>query len=57
VQFLDSNRSLGTVALSGGAATLTTNTLTSGAHSITAVYSGDASFNGSAAAALKQVVK
>jgi hypothetical protein len=45
VTFKDGTTSLITNALSGGQATFTTSTLSVSAHSITAVYNGDASFN------------
>jgi hypothetical protein len=45
--FFDGATLLGTGTVSGGVATLTTSTLAIGAHSITAVYSGDAIFTGS----------
>ena len=41
---------------SGGAASFSTATLAAGAHSITAVYLGDANFQGSTSAAVKEVV-
>ncbi|HTS64549.1 MAG TPA: Ig-like domain repeat protein [Candidatus Acidoferrales bacterium] len=44
VQFLDGAMPLGTVALSGGAASLSVSTLAVGAHPITAAYSGDANY-------------
>ena len=48
VTFNDGSNALATVPLSSnGTATFTTSTLTVNSHSITAVYSGDASFNGS----------
>jgi N-acetylneuraminic acid mutarotase len=56
VQFLDGTTALGTAAVSGGSAVLAVSTLTTGAHSITAVYSGDAADNGSTSAALAQTV-
>jgi hypothetical protein len=56
VQFLDGTHSLGVVSVTGGRAVLTTNSLSTGSHSITAVYSGDGSFNGSTSGTLKQVV-
>jgi hypothetical protein len=46
---------LGTMALSGGAASLTTSTLSLGNHTIMATYKGSANFNGSSAT-LVQVV-
>jgi hypothetical protein len=45
------------IALSGGVATLTTSSLSVGTHNITAVYSGDSNFSGSASPALAQVVQ
>jgi hypothetical protein len=56
VQFLDGTHSLGVVSVTGGRAALTTNSLSTGSHSIKAVYSGDGSFNGSTSGTLKQVV-
>ena len=58
VVFLDGGSAIsGDVPLVGGAASFTTSSLTSGTHSITAQYGGDASFNGSTSAALLQTVK
>ena len=48
VTFFDNGTSIGTGALSGGSATLSTS-FASGLHSITAQYGGDSSYNGSAA--------
>jgi hypothetical protein len=45
---------LGTGTLSSGKAAFTTSTLAVGNHSITAVYGGDANFNGSTSPALTQ---
>ena len=45
------------IALSGGAAELTTATLSVGDHTVSATYDGDASFNSSAAAPIVQTVK
>ncbi len=56
VQFLDGATVLGTGTLSGGAATFSVSSLTAGAHSITAVYSGDANNGGSTSAVLTQTV-
>lgn len=42
----------GSLALSGGTASVSTSALGAGAHSITAQYSGDANFNGATSAAL-----
>jgi len=47
---------LGTGTVSGGEAKFSTSTLTVATHSITAVYSGDATFAGSTSPILKQVV-
>ena len=44
--FYDGTTEIGTATLSGYSATFTTTALTAGAHSITAVYSGDANYNG-----------
>jgi uncharacterized repeat protein (TIGR01451 family) len=54
VTFYDAGVSIGTAALGGaGTATLTTSTLSTGTHSITAAYtSGDANFNASPASAI-----
>jgi hypothetical protein len=56
VAFRDGATVLASVALSGGQATFTTAALGAGHHAIAAVYSGDASFQGSASDALDQVV-
>src|SRR5882762_8908279 len=56
VTFQDGTSALGTGTLSGGAATFTTSGLTGGTHSITAVYSGDATFAGGTSPALMQTV-
>jgi hypothetical protein len=48
--------SLGTSALAGSVATRTTSALTQGSHTITAVYSGDASNATSTSPAVQQVV-
>jgi hypothetical protein len=56
VQFFDGVNSLGTVALSGGTASLTSSALTAGGHSITARYGGDANFAGSTSPSLSQTV-
>jgi Bacterial Ig-like domain (group 3) len=47
VVFKDGTKTLKTVALSGGVASYTTSTLTSGTHNITATYNGSTSFIGS----------
>jgi hypothetical protein len=57
VQFKDGAANLGSaVTLAGGAASFTTLSLTSGSHSITAVYSGDTNNLGSTSAPLSQNV-
>jgi Bacterial Ig-like domain (group 3) len=56
VQFLDGSTVLGTVAFNSGTASLSTSTLGGGKHFITAIYSGDATFNGSTSAVLTQTV-
>jgi Bacterial Ig-like domain (group 3) len=57
VTFKDGTATLGTGTLNAsGHATLTTSTLAVGAHSITAVYGGNASFNTSTSPALTQTV-
>jgi hypothetical protein len=56
VQFLDSATVLGSAAVSGGVAALSTSSLGAGSHSITAVYSGDTNYN-STSAGLAETVK
>ncbi len=57
VQFYDGATALGSpVTISNSTATYTTSALTAGSHSITAVYSGDASYAGSTSSALSQTV-
>jgi YVTN family beta-propeller protein len=56
ISFFDGATPLGTVTVAGGMATLTTNALTVGLHPITAVYSGDSSYNGSSSPVLTQSV-
>ena len=46
----------GAVPISGTTATLTTSTLLSGPHSVTAVYSGDTNYNGATSSVLTQGV-
>jgi hypothetical protein len=48
---------VGAGTLSGGKATFTTTLLPAGTDSITAVYSGDSNFSGSASNTVSQVVK
>ena len=56
VTFKDGSTTLGSTAVSGNAASLTTSSLAIGTHSITAVYSGDTNFLGSTSPVLTQVV-
>ena len=56
VQFLDGSTALGTVTISGGWAAISVATLSIGAHSITAVYSGDGNNTASTSAVLSQTV-
>jgi len=56
VTFLDGTTALGTGPLVNGVGTLTTSTLAVGSHSITAVYPGDANFNGSTSSVYPQQV-
>src|SRR6266849_6193958 len=56
VTFQDAATTLGTGTLSGGTATFTTSGLGTGAHSITAIYGGDANFTGSTSPILTQTI-
>jgi hypothetical protein len=56
VTFMQGTTVLGTGTLSGGSASFTTMTRTAEAGAITAVYGGDADFDGSTSKAVKQVV-
>ena len=56
VQFFDGGLSLGTQAVSGGTAKLTTSTLAVGTHNITATYSGDTNYSGSNSNTVSQTV-
>ncbi|MFI1494180.1 beta strand repeat-containing protein, partial [Streptomyces griseofuscus] len=56
VDFFDGATLLGTGTLSGGTATFTTSALAVGSHSLTAVYSGDTDFSGSASPVDTQTV-
>jgi hypothetical protein len=56
MQFRNGATVLGTVAIIGGRAALSTSTLTAGKHSITASYSGDANDLGSTSTVLTQTV-
>ncbi|MGA2966658.1 MAG: Ig-like domain repeat protein [Terriglobales bacterium] len=57
VTFQDGSTTLGSAAVSGNAASLTTSSLAVGTHSVTAVYSGDSDFTGTTSNTVKQVVK
>jgi hypothetical protein len=57
VQILDGGTSLGTATLSNGRGSFTTSSLTAGAHSIKAVYGGDAANTGSTSSVVTQTVK
>jgi len=57
VTFKDGSTVLGSSALSGTTATLTTSSLVIGTRSITAVYGGDANANASTSAVLRQSVR
>ncbi len=57
VQFLDGTAQLGTATISGGSAVLSIATLAAGAHSISAVYSGDANYLSASGGTLIQTVK
>src|SRR5580700_7101549 len=56
VTFKDGTTTLGTGTLSGGTATYTTSKLAVGSHSITAVYGGNSTYNGSTSSILTQTV-
>jgi hypothetical protein len=56
VTFMDGATPLGTGMLSNGSATYNTSALAIGSHSITAVYSGDATYAGSTSGVLTQFV-
>jgi hypothetical protein len=56
VQFRDGSTVLGTVSVSSGSAALSISSLAVGAHSITAAYSGDATYNPSNSAAVQETV-
>jgi len=57
VQFLDGSNALGTVTISAGSAALSLSNLSAGAHSITAVYGGDANDHSSASNAVVETVQ
>jgi len=55
IEFFDGSTSLGVQPVSASQASLTTSTLSAGAHTITAVYGGDNTYNGSTAALTQTV--
>ena len=56
VTFKDGSTVLGTATISGTTATFSTAGLSAGSHSITAVYGGDSTYDGSTSSAITQVV-
>jgi hypothetical protein len=56
VQFLDGSTALGSATIAGGSGALSLSTLAAGAHSITAVYSGDANYLTGTSPVLTQTV-
>jgi hypothetical protein len=56
VTFMDGSTTLGTAPVSGGQAQFSTSSLNLGTHSITALYSGDTTYAGSASAPLTQTM-
>jgi hypothetical protein len=56
VSFMDGTTLLGTSAIFSSLAALTTKTLVTGTHPITAVYSGDSNYTGASSVSLSQVV-
>ena len=56
VTFKEGNTTLGSGALTGGTATYNTTSLTAGVHNITAVYSGDGSYQRSTSSAYTQTI-
>ncbi len=57
VQFLDGSTVLATASVASGIASMSTNGLAPGIHSLTAVYSGDTNFNGATSAAFSEAVQ
>ena len=57
VTFYDGTTAMGTGDVSGGVATFSTSSLSTGTHSIKAVYEGDTNFKTSTSAVLRQVVR
>ncbi len=56
VEFYDGSTELGTATVSSGKATYTTTALSTGSHSLTAEYLGDANYNDSVSDAVKVVI-
>ncbi len=56
VTILDGQASIGAIILGNGSGTLTTSALSTGTHSLTAVYGGDSTYEGGTSAAVTQVV-
>jgi hypothetical protein len=56
VTFMDGNTVLGTGTLAAGQVSLTTSSLTTSTHPITAVYGGDGNFNASTSGVISQIV-
>ncbi len=56
ITFLDGTSILGVVTINGGVATLSTSSLAAGAHSVTAIYSGDSNNNSNTSPSLTQTV-
>ena len=56
ITFLDGTTTLGSNAVSKALASFSTLTLSTGSHSITAVYSGDSNYGGSTSSVLFQTV-
>ena len=54
--FFDGSTNLGSGTITAGVATLTTSSLSTGAHAITVQYSGDGNFSGSTSSAITQTV-
>lgn len=57
IAFMDGGSQIGTATIAGGTATFTTATLTTGTHSITAIYSGDANYNGATSPAMAENIQ
>ncbi len=57
IAFMDGGTQIGTATIASGTATFTTTALTTGPHSITAVYSGDNSYMGATSPAMAENVQ